>query len=174
MKKSIVFCVAFVLVIMTQIIGCVYADVKIVSIQIEDKGMINEKVTVTVENTGKVTREVDVRLYERTSTINPWTETDNVLGFSVAAGQKANISLQDTPGAKYKKVTTEDDAKQTDSRVTSDGGDHWKTEAVGGVWVPVDKFGLLAPYIGLASTILVATAATAIYVKRVKRRKEKQ
>jgi len=40
--------------------------------------------------------------------------------------------------------------------------------------VPVDKFGLLAPYIGLASTILVATAATAIYVKRVKRRKEKQ
>jgi len=46
--------------------------------------------------------------------------------------------------------------------------------SVGGVWVPVDKFGLLAPYIGLASTILVATAATAIYVKRVKRRKEKQ
>ena len=45
---------------------------------------------------------------------------------------------------------------------------------VGGVVVPVDKFGLLAPYIGLASTILVATAATAIYVKRVKRRKEKQ
>jgi len=46
--------------------------------------------------------------------------------------------------------------------------------AVGGVLVPVDKFGLLAPYIGLASTILVATAATAIYVNRVNRRKEKQ
>jgi len=45
---------------------------------------------------------------------------------------------------------------------------------VGGISIPVDKFGLLAPYIGLASTILVATAATAIYVKRVKRRKEKQ
>ncbi len=45
---------------------------------------------------------------------------------------------------------------------------------VGGIWVPVDKFGLLAPYIGVASTILVATAATAIYVKRVKRRKEKR
>jgi len=42
---------------------------------------------------------------------------------------------------------------------------------VGGVWIPVDKFGLLAPYIGLASTILVATAATAIYVKRARRRK---
>ena len=46
--------------------------------------------------------------------------------------------------------------------------------AVGGIWIPVDKFGLLAPYIGVASTILVATVATAIYVKRVKRRKEKR
>jgi hypothetical protein len=31
--------------------------------------------------------------------------------------------------------------------------------AVGGFVVSVDKFGLLAPYIGLASTILVATVA---------------
>ena len=46
--------------------------------------------------------------------------------------------------------------------------------SVGGIVVPVDKFGLLAPYIGFASTILVATVATATYVKRVKRRKEKQ
>jgi len=37
---------------------------------------------------------------------------------------------------------------------------------VGGIVVPVDKFVLLAPYIALASTILAATAATAIYVKR--------
>jgi len=47
-------------------------------------------------------------------------------------------------------------------------------EGVGGILIPIDKFGLLAPYIGLASTILVATVATAIYVKHVKRRKEKQ
>jgi len=46
--------------------------------------------------------------------------------------------------------------------------------AVGGVVIPTDKFGLLAPYIGLASTTLVAAAATAIYVKRVKHRKEKR
>ena len=44
---------------------------------------------------------------------------------------------------------------------------------VGGISIPVDKFSLLAPYIALVSTILVATAATAIYVKRVKHRKEK-
>jgi hypothetical protein len=45
---------------------------------------------------------------------------------------------------------------------------------VGGIVVPIDKFGLLAPYVGLASTILVATVATTVYVKRVKRGKEKQ
>lgn len=43
---------------------------------------------------------------------------------------------------------------------------------VGGVVFSVDKLGLLAPYIVLTSTILVATATTAIYVKRVKHRKE--
>lgn len=42
---------------------------------------------------------------------------------------------------------------------------------VGGIWVSVDKFGLLAPYIGLVSTIVVATAVTAIYVKRINHRK---
>jgi hypothetical protein len=45
---------------------------------------------------------------------------------------------------------------------------------VGGAVVPVDKFGLLVPYIGLYSTILVATLVTAVYVKSIKRRKEKQ
>jgi hypothetical protein len=45
---------------------------------------------------------------------------------------------------------------------------------VGGIVVPIDKLGLLAPYIGLASTILVTTVATAVCVKRVKHRKEKQ
>jgi hypothetical protein len=40
---------------------------------------------------------------------------------------------------------------------------------VGGIWVPVDKLALLAPYIALASTILAATATTAIYVKRRKK-----
>ena len=36
---------------------------------------------------------------------------------------------------------------------------------VGGIWIPVDKLALLAPYIGLASTIIVAVAATAIFFK---------
>jgi hypothetical protein len=45
---------------------------------------------------------------------------------------------------------------------------------VGGIVVPVDKLGLLAPYVGFASTILVGAVASTVYVKRVKRRKEKQ
>jgi len=56
------------------------------------------------------------------------------------------------------------------------GGEIWRlpTLCIGGIAVPVDKFGLLAPYVGLASTIIVAAVATTTYVKRVKRRKENQ
>lgn len=57
------------------------------------------------------------------------------------------------------------------------GGDdlaRYEETAVGGIWRPVDKFGLLAPYIGLASVIVIATVATAIYAKRVKRRNQKR
>lgn len=45
---------------------------------------------------------------------------------------------------------------------------------VGGIWVPVDKLGLLAPYIGLTSTISVAAVSIFLYAKRVTRRKRKQ
>ncbi len=44
-------------------------------------------------------------------------------------------------------------------------------QGVGGVVTPIDKLGLLAPYIGLTSTISVAAVATAIYAKRVRRGK---
>jgi uncharacterized MnhB-related membrane protein len=47
-------------------------------------------------------------------------------------------------------------------------------QGVGGIVLPVDKFALLAPYIGLTSTIVVASVVSVVYVKRVKRRKEKQ
>jgi hypothetical protein len=46
--------------------------------------------------------------------------------------------------------------------------------AVGGIVVSIEKLNLLAPYLGLASTVIVATVATSIYTKRVKRRKERQ
>jgi len=45
---------------------------------------------------------------------------------------------------------------------------------VGGIVLPIDKLVLLAPGIGLATTALSAVAATALYTRRFKRRKEKQ
>jgi len=74
-----------------------------------------------------------------------------------------HVSVE-TSGSGYVDAAPKD---KLGSNVKPEGG-------VGGLLVPVDKFGLLAPYIGFASTILVATVAAAIYVKRVKHRKEKQ
>jgi len=45
---------------------------------------------------------------------------------------------------------------------------------VGGVVVSIDEVGLLAPYIGLVSTIIIATVVTVVYGKRVWRRRERQ
>jgi len=36
---------------------------------------------------------------------------------------------------------------------------------VGGIWIPVDKFSLLAPYIALASTIILAVSISVAYIK---------
>jgi hypothetical protein len=46
--------------------------------------------------------------------------------------------------------------------------------SVGGIVVPIDKSGLLALLIGLGSTTIVAAAASAVCVRRIRRRKEKQ
>jgi hypothetical protein len=51
---------------------------------------------------------------------------------------------------------------------------NYKSSSVGGVVVSVDKFVLLSPYIGLASTTMVGAVVTVAYFKRIKRRKEKQ
>jgi hypothetical protein len=40
--------------------------------------------------------------------------------------------------------------------------------AVGGTWIPVDKLALLAPYIALASAIILAVAAIAVFKYRKK------
>jgi len=48
----------------------------------------------------------------------------------------------------------------------------WKIEAgaVGGLYIPVDKFSLLAPYIALVSTIVLAVSASVAYIKYRKKR----
>lgn len=65
------------------------------------------------------------------------------------------------------------DGEKDEDPSPQEGGYIGPEDGFGGIVIPVDKFGLLAPYIGLTSTIIVATVATAIYFKRVKRRKEK-
>jgi len=41
----------------------------------------------------------------------------------------------------------------------------YEAGAVGGFWVPVDKFSLLAPYIALVSTIILAVSISGAYIK---------
>jgi hypothetical protein len=45
---------------------------------------------------------------------------------------------------------------------------------VGGAFIPVDRFGVLAPFIGLAFLIGSAISLTAFHVKRFKRKEAKQ
>lgn len=47
-------------------------------------------------------------------------------------------------------------------------------QITGGIWIPFDKFGLLTPYIGLASTILVATVSTRTYDKCKSKHRKKR
>jgi hypothetical protein len=67
---------------------------------------------------------------------------------------------------------------ETSTTITvSTGGTYtayYETRGVGGIIIPVDKFALLAPYIGLTSTVIVAAVVSVVYVKHVKHRKEKQ
>jgi uncharacterized repeat protein (TIGR01451 family) len=75
-----------------------------------------------------------------------------------------SLPIKNTVMATYK-----DDFNQT-----HDASASWTIATVGGVVVPVDKLGLLAPYIGLATTIIMAVVVVAVCFKRVRRRKEKQ
>jgi len=59
---------------------------------------------------------------------------------------------------------------QSDGTVPFDSPTLTRSPPVGGAWTSINKFELLAPWIGLASLITVATASV-VYVKR---RKKKQ
>jgi hypothetical protein len=118
----------------------------------------------------------------------PWTVTTHSWGFYAYRPPPFTISFQPIAGFAFVEISISATISSTlssqntyDAETSSDSPIEekfevyvWEQPAVGGIYVLVDKFGLLAPYIGLASTILVATAATAIYVKRVKHRKDKQ
>jgi len=98
--------------------------------------------------------------------------------FALAPGQSWSTNIN-TVGPLYGGHIYFKYSLQGSAIYSEDWVDHPVTEPpavndVGGIWLPVDKFGLLAPYIGLASTAMIGAVATAVYVKRVKQRKEKQ
>jgi parallel beta-helix repeat protein len=148
--------------------------------------------TITVSSGGTYTAYYEVPLYDVTIAAHCNTEGTDVslaitkdgsfTGFStphtftgLTGTHTFTVSNTDASGHLFSCWSTSQ--KSTTITVTSGGtyiAYYGTRPAVGGVVILVDKFVLLAPYIGLASIILFATVATAVYVKRVKRRKEKQ
>ena len=43
-------------------------------------------------------------------------------------------------------------------------------EPVGGIWIPVDKFALLTPWIGLASLVIISTVAVSVVYVRYRKK----
>lgn len=96
--------------------------------------------------------------------------------FTLLRGTNAfTVPSVDPNGHEFKRWNT---GETNTTILVSSGGTYTayygESPGVGGFVIPVDKLGLLAPYIGLASTAMIGAVATAVYVKRVKRRKEKQ
>jgi hypothetical protein len=48
------------------------------------------------------------------------------------------------------------------------------SSSVGGIYVPIDKFALLTPYVGLVSTLIMGAIVAGLFVRRAERRKERQ
>lgn len=84
------------------------------------------------------------------------------------------VPLTDSYGHPFKQWSTGETSTTIAVSLSGTYTAYYGTTPVGGTAFPVDKLDLLAPYIAVTSTIIVAKIATAIYVKRVKRRKEKQ
>jgi N-acetylmuramoyl-L-alanine amidase len=75
----------------------------------------------------------------------------------------AEVAFISNPGEEEMLKT--DETREKAAQAMKKGIDTYFS-TVGGVVFSVDKLGLLAPYIGLASTIIVAAVAAAIYVRQ--------
>jgi len=129
-------------------------------------------INVTVTNKGDYTENFNVTVYANTTSIasktvtltkansTPVTFTWNTIGWA-----KGNYTIWAYAWPVLGETDTTDNRKEDEivQIVTP----------VGGIDIPVDKLTLLAPHIGVASTILVVIAATTIYIKWVKHRKRK-
>jgi len=105
----------------------------------------------------------DNRTYRYTISVNSWERLAD-LPFEV--GYYVGCRLGYADGHIY--------AWQGAPSTWTGGGDDFARYmiSVGGIWIPVDELALLAPYIGLATTIILATVATAVFVKHKKKEKK--
>jgi hypothetical protein len=138
----------------------------------------NVYISLVVQNQGDDIANFNVKVYADENTIvcgDEYTLGTQTL-FDVPPGENRILDfIWDTEGVPYDYYWISAEASTGSGKIDYLIAPIWIGSApVGGIVVPVDKLALLAPYIGLASTIVVATVATAIYTKRVKRRKEKQ
>jgi hypothetical protein len=164
-----------VLVVVTRLFGCVYASTQVTITKVIEHN------TGTVDVTVKNTRTVDVTV-NVSSWVNGHIDNENGQGGSAKLDVDASSSATQrglntvVEGANDQWVTVRD--SYGDYAIMYNTNNNWTfttngTSSVGGNVVPVDKLALLAPYVGLASTTIIAAIATAVCVKRVKRRKEK-
>jgi hypothetical protein len=127
--------------------------------------------TFTITNTGGGTLAGSV-----SESCNHYSIVSGGGAYSLGAGQSRIVTVRFAPTATGTHTCTIETgtALCNDVSCIGVGEEEAPPPPVGGIWVPVDKLGLLAPYIGLGSTLIVATVATAIYAKRAKHRKKKQ
>jgi hypothetical protein len=137
-------------------------------------------ITVTVKNTGATTETFDVDLKYDSTVLHTWT--------SVTLGSSAQIVLTwdwvtsgVSPGT-YSMAAMVDptnaiaETDEMDNTCTVPSAVTIKSPPsppVGGEWLPIDKLSLLAPWIGLASSLTVGAIA-AVSVAYVKHRKKHQ
>lgn len=160
--------VALVMATISLLIGQVYADVKIDTVS----KISERKVTVTLKNSGTEDRKVTVNYKEY---IAGQVVTDVTTTVTVPAGKTKDVVFNALPESYVThKVTTKDDSPKVETDEKEWTGTNPNATSVGGYSVPICESALLAPCIGITSTLAIATVATAICIRRIKHRKEKQ
>lgn len=154
-----------------------YSD-KTIKMCIPKKGVNKGKFIVEVKNTGDEAIILQTLMTDLRPATGFVTLTADAFDGVILPGESKKVSFtaEVYPGATEGTYTAIMQVTASDLTVTVDPyiiTYKCADSKDGGVNVPVDKLALSAPYVGVASAILVATVAAASYIERVKHRKEK-